>query len=239
MRAIEGNETNKVKIRNRVQPLVRILHLLTVLALTGCTANVRESHFFVTYNPAAPDEPTNFYRVDVSANATFSNARYIAGYYDERAVDLFFSEIKTTDQTIFKDSLKNPGSSEILKPLDPSNHGAFVMVMSTNADDIVNSISAFAESEVVGQAITRIANKDEIQKARASDAAASSEIIIASAFSSELSKLIEIAGSTKDEASARTAYLRLMQRLSAEAGKNQDFKDFDKALDWFQTYQSK
>ena len=212
-----------------------LLALACLLTLIGCSAKVVEHHYFATYAPSAPEDPVNFFRVDVTANTTFSNARYVSGFYDERAVDLFFSELKATDQALFKPDQKDPGTDLVIKPLDGSTNGAFVMVLSTNADDIVNSISAFAESEVVGSAVTQLVNRSELMAAASSDAAAESTPLLAAAFASELDKLISTAAAATSQPDAEAAYLRVLQRLTTEtSGRSTTFGDFNQALVWFE-----
>lgn len=110
----------------------RIRYVLAVLCfgIIGC-ASFEENHYFqsVKLNTLAGESvPTNFYRLHVSGRAWFSSARYCSGYYDERAVDLFFNEVKlkpteSSDKNpVFRDGQKNPGTQEIIKPLSPSEH---------------------------------------------------------------------------------------------------------------------
>lgn len=197
---------------------------------------MRERHYFAVYDTVAPNEPVNFFRVDLSANTRFTNTRYVTGFYDERAVDLFFSEIKGNDKsTLFQNNLKSPGTDQVLKPLDPDVNGTLVMVLSTNADDIVSSISAFAESQVVGQAVTQIANGQVLRGARASQASASAQRAAANAFVAELNSLVRAAGSASTANEAKSAYLRLLQRIATETqGRGDQFATFDEALAWFQ-----
>jgi len=122
-----------------------------MMLVFGC-ANIREDHYFKSYSKNA-GVATNYFRLTVKANADLSSARYIAGYYDERAVDLFFNEIKSaagTNQTnpskLFMDNQESPGSDEVLKPLDPQQQGAFVMIFSTNAEAVANTIGNFAKA---------------------------------------------------------------------------------------------
>lgn len=223
----------------RTVPSRAAKYLAVTLALSGCAAQVKERHYFATYQEDSPGEPVNFFRVDVTANTRFTNARYVAGYYDERAVDLFFSELKSNDTaSLFSGELKDPGTDQVIKPLDPGVNGALVMVLSTNADDIVDAISAFAESQVVGQAVTQIANGSRLRDSRLSKAAAGPQKATAAAFAAELTTLAQAAGDATTTSDAERLYLRLLQRLATESGgRGAAFESFAEALAWFQTTQ--
>ena len=139
--------------------------LVGVMMLTACGANIKETHYFGRYR-ASSETPVNFYKVTVTADTSFTNARYVAGFYDERAVDLFFNELKPeTPPDPFKDSQKDPGTDETIKPLSPDDEkGRFVMILSTNADDIAGALGALTENEAAMQALANLVNKGELEK---------------------------------------------------------------------------
>src|SRR5690348_16710028 len=65
-----------------------------LLLLSGC-ASVVDRHHFATVD-AQTGEIINIFRVTVRGDAQLANARYISGYYDQRAVDLFFNQVRST-----------------------------------------------------------------------------------------------------------------------------------------------
>ncbi|HTU61038.1 MAG TPA: hypothetical protein VMF89_21440, partial [Polyangiales bacterium] len=137
---------------SRVRACLGAIAGLCAALLGGCSAMVREEHYFATYAKSdSPHEPRNFFRLEITGASTFSNARYIAGFYDPRAVDLFFNELKpqSSDRTLFSANLQLPGESTVLTPLSPGDRGTYVMVLSTNADAIADAIGSFSESQVV------------------------------------------------------------------------------------------
>jgi hypothetical protein len=167
----EGNQGE-----SRMKTTMPMIFVLIGFVLAGCTASVRETHYFASFknDSDTPSKPVNFFRLNVEGGAQFSSARYLAGFYDERAVDLFFNEIRSNDSNksiLFKADLKDPGSDVTIKPLSPSTgNGAFVLVMSTSADSIANAIGSFAESEMVAEAITNLIAKEKIKEKIKSDA---------------------------------------------------------------------
>jgi len=210
--------------------------------LSACSTTTFEKHYFAHYDEAT-SKPVNFYRMTINGSSKMSRSRYIAGYYDERAVDLFFNEVKTLTGTeevnreniapIFVDGQINPGTTDKLIPLTPtSGNGAFVLVMSNNADSVVNAIGAFAESEVLAQSLSALLMKDRYKERLASDASASINASNATALKTNLQNLITAAG-TATNADAEALYLSALNALARDLGHDESFADFTAARTWF------
>ncbi len=211
--------------------------LAFVLCTTGCAVTFKEDHYFQQQNKAG--DVTNYYRLQVSGYGALSSARYVSGYYDERAVDLFFNELKveqtgpTTNTQIFKDAQKNPGSDEAIKPLDPSTHGAFVMILSTNASSVARTIGQFAENQIVADAITNLMNRDALlSKAERIGSATNS----ANATATELARLMGFVSSDApiDRAANEKALLRVLSTIATDVGvAPRSFASLTEAEAWF------
>jgi hypothetical protein len=213
---------------------VGILAMATLL-LAGCSASVRERHYFATYpGTGTSEKPVSYFRVDVKADSKFSNARYVAGFYDERAVDLFFSELTSSSQTLFRADLKNPGTNDVLRPLEPSTNGAFVMVMSTNADAITGAIGAFADSEAAGRSIVNLVNADDVRAKSQGDASAGAVKSQAVAFTAGLQSRIGAARQATSVDGAKASYLQVLNLIAIELGRSDAFASLDEARIWFQ-----
>ena len=154
--------------------LVRGLCIIGItVAVFGCGTSFRENHYF----SSASDDPTrerktNYFRVTVDGWAAFSAARYVSGYYDERAVDLFFNEVKpipegTIITPLFPDTVAEPFTGDQIRPLSPAEgKGALVMILSTNANSVAAAIGNFAEGQAAAAAISNLVNQDEIRSKR-------------------------------------------------------------------------
>lgn len=210
--------------------------------LSACSSTVNERHYFAQYD-AETDKPVNFYRMTISGSSEMSRSRYISGYYDERAVDLFFNEIKTLPEAqaaerenipaLFSNTQTNPGTSDKLVPLNPnSGNGAFVLVMSNNADSVVNAIGSFSESQVVAQTLTALLNKDQFREQIRDTATAEVERSNASALKANLTSLLA-AAKAAGNADAERLYLQALNALARDLGHDESFEDFDKARAWF------
>ena len=139
----------------------KIIFLIACSLIISCTA-FKEDHYFQSVG-RKNGKATNYFKLEVKGGAQLSQARYIAGYYDERAVDLYFNELKKVSngeefiQPIFPDDLTEPGTNEIIGPLSPDDHkGAFVMILSTNARAISNAIGQFSDNQIIADAVTNL-----------------------------------------------------------------------------------
>jgi hypothetical protein len=212
-----------------------------ILSTVGCATHFKETHFFQSVDRTT-NQPTNYYRLKVSGYGAMSSTRFVSGYYDERAVDLFFNEVKvapTADnangsQPLFVDAQKSPGTTDVIKPLDPvTQHGAFVMILSTNASSVSRTIGQFAENQVVADAITNLANRDVLLR----DAAAvRAQTARANATADELVKLMAQipTGETPGKAQTERALLRVLNTIGTGlSGVPTAFDSLDQAELWF------
>jgi hypothetical protein len=216
------------------------LGLCVLTALAGCSTTVHENHYFAAYRDGADGgrEPVQFYRLTVDGNTQFSNTRYLTGYFDERAVSLFFNEIKApANQKLFDENMVLPGAAPGTKltPLSPSpEDGAFVLIMSTNADAVASTIGSFAESQAVADAITRMVNRDKILAKGQSDARLTVNKAEATALVAQLDAQIDAAHKAGKGSQAADQYLRALTSMARHLGYNgADFANANAARDWF------
>jgi hypothetical protein len=210
------------------------------MLMAGCAASISEQHFLPSYAPSdirKVGDPVNFFRLKVDGSTSFTNARYLSGFFDERAVDLFFNEMKApANQKLFDESIKPPGqaANEAFKPLSPSTEGAYVLILSTNADSIANAIGSFAESQVVADALTRAFNKDKFAGKAQSDVEVGTLTARAQLATARTKLGLDAAKAATNDAAARTAYLRALLALAQALGyRGTEFKDFADARRWF------
>lgn len=145
--------------------------LIVVLAcslLTACQAG-HEIHYFKSGN--------NYYRLRINESSFASKARYMSGFYDDKAVDRYFGEMS---QPVERDST-HASSVRFYTP-DPSDHTPdqlridsnkkLVLILSTNSNAISEQIGAFAENDRILSSIMRLSQREKIQE----NAVATSEI---------------------------------------------------------------
>ncbi len=214
-------------------PFAAVLPTL-LLTLSGCTSFSQVYHF---QSAASGSDIPNFFRVKVEGDAQTAKARFLAGFYDERAVDLYFSEIKSNGsdlRTLFPNALKAPSEDAVIKPLTPDQgRGTFVMIFSTNPKAVADTIGNFAESQVVADALTNLMNRREVDAARLLTAGASSADASATAIAEELLALLPTdSGAPEAPAALERRYRRALEAISRQTGGPQSFADFAAARAW-------
>ncbi|MBL7739586.1 MAG: hypothetical protein JNK14_10220 [Chitinophagaceae bacterium] len=118
------------------------LIIFPLVIISGCQS-ARELHYFKSDG--------NYYRLKINEKSFASKARYLSGYFDERAVDKYFSE------------MSQPDSAKVVQWL--TNHGEnvkLVMILSTNSNSISEQIGNLANNEDLLETVARLANKDKI-----------------------------------------------------------------------------
>lgn len=214
--------------------------LLAAAMLAGCGTVIHERHFFASFvdDPDGKREPAQFFRVKVDGSTSFSNTRYLTGYFDERAVSLFFNEIKApANQKLFDDATVIPGApaGTKLTPLSPTgDNGAFVLIMSTNADAVASTIGSFAESQVVADALSRMLNRDRVKAKIQSDATLSVQKAEGGALVAQVEALTRSATTAASGTQAAAVYLRALTTLARGLGySGEEFTKLDEARSWF------
>lgn len=215
------------------------LVLLGILA-AGCSSTFTETHYFKASDPATGD-PVNYFKVEVTGTGSLVRSRYVSGYYDERAVDLFFNELKTEAATagdigpIFK-SATEPGTDVTVKPLSPGpDRGAFIMFFSANAKAAADAIGSFAENQAVADGITNILNRGTIRDQRRLAAAHTVSAARNSATLAELEALfaeVPDPAASVDEEATKSAYVRILNAIARSLGSDPEFTNFDEAVEW-------
>jgi hypothetical protein len=125
-------------------------------------------------------------------------------------------------------------ASSQLTPLDSSKPGSFVMILSTNADAVADTIGNFAESNVSAQAITNLVNRTQLRAAQQSATKQATLKSDANATSSELSGLLgKVPTSSPGSQATTQAYLRVLSAISRALGAGQNFESLEQASTWF------
>lgn len=227
-------------VRRQDGPLRRLICVSLVITLSACASSIGDSHYFGAFDEkqSGHREPVQFYRVTVKGGTHFTNARYVTGYFDERAVSLFFNEMKRKDDGIlFQQNQTLPGTDTKLTPLDASTgEGTFVLIMSTNADTIAATIGSFAESQVVADAFTNMLNRDRIKQKVRGDALVAVNKAEAQSVVDMVNAQVTAAGNASSGAKAAASYVRALTALARSLGyAGEDFANGADAQAWFNT----
>ncbi len=237
---------------------LRLAPLASYLALTAC-ARIHETHYF-QQSLADGSGRANYFRLEVSGHAYFSAARYIAGFYDERAIDLFFNEVKSGDaaakdrqnaeegtgtptksiiRPLFTADATLPGTDEVVKPLKGPGEGTFLMLFSTNATAVADAIGQFAENQLAADALTNIVNRSTIQSFSDRQEGAEQRLAGVPALKAELDALFELVpkGADPPVPATERAMLRILNALARALGHTGSFASINEASGWFAALQ--
>src|SRR5262245_32886513 len=141
------------------------LLVLTAMATTGCLSELGEQHFFKSVD--ALGNPINYYRLSVQGSTVLTSARYVSGYFDERAVAAYFSEMAQPAKAKFEDTVADDGQVVALDPKGRDRQ--LVLLLSSNSDEIANQIGGLAQNEEIAATLTRLAQRDTLRDARRAD----------------------------------------------------------------------
>jgi hypothetical protein len=166
----------------------------------------------------------------VKARAFASKSRYIAGYFDEKAVDYYFSELSKNDSVSFiakKTTVKGEPETETLSNNDNTK---LVMILSTNSDVVSNQIGNLAQNEQTLEMLARLANKEKI----AENAKLNQELSDVYSQNDGIIKTGEkyiINLNTKDKGNV-SLLLNYLNYIAAIKGYNYNFKTLNDAVKW-------
>jgi len=134
--------------------------------LMGCMSGFHEQHYFRSTDRRT-GETVNYFRLTVDGKDAGTSSRFVAGLYDERAVNYFFNEIREgqTLQPLLSSTVRDSKDLE-LRPLNGNESGAFVLILSTNAKSVADTIGEFSENQLVADAMTNLINRDSIKENR-------------------------------------------------------------------------
>jgi hypothetical protein len=215
------------------------------LAVAGCGTVINENHYFAAFHAKknGDREATQFYRVHVQGTSGFSNVRYLTGYFDDRAVSLYFNEIKPPEnQRLFDDSRTTlPGQTDKITPLSPTaDNGAFMIIMSSNAQAVADTIGNFADSQTVADNLTALMGRDRIRARQDSEATTPVQKAAAVAMMTQVKAHDDAASGASSGHDASLAYLRMLTVLARGVGYGgKDFATTTESQAFFDAFAAK
>lgn len=211
--------------------------------MLACSGVVRETHYFRS-TPSETNTTPNYFRVTITARAHATKIRYLSGYFDEKAVEQYFSEFtqpSNLDKVIDVGELAQPGETKSGEEGDSSADEApikaiddklenrqYVLLLSTNVDDIAAQIGALAENLQVQEALTGIANKDTIQ----ANHKAQTKLAADRERARQLYTITKDVGGKVKTTVDPVEVLRLANELARYLGSTERFDDMSKASAW-------
>lgn len=205
-----------------------LIFFIVGCVLSGCT-RFKEVHYFRD----EAGSPDNYYRLEVKGHTLMTSARYVSGYFDEEAVNQYFSEFKQPEKGKFGVADSDSSKTADIEPLSGSRDGQqLVMILSSNSDAVASQLGSYTENQKTLDALVQLVNRDRILSA----AEAKSNLVVQQTRGKILADLGDklIAG-MNDEASQPTVAASLLQyvnAIAAELGNERPFSNFEDANNW-------
>ena len=202
-----------------------ILGVVLLISINiGCVADINERHYFKS-SKDTNGVPNNFYEVSVRGFTFGSSARYLAGYFDEKAVDSYFSEFAQPEKG------KLPATG--VEPLDPNLKGRqLILILSSNSDEVATQIGALSDNERLGRALNRMINKDKFLTARQLDQDAKLLTSRQKDLVAKGKSWITDLDSNATQQTAQDNTLQYLNDIAAVLGNTVPFKDEKDAKTW-------
>ena len=225
------------------------------LIASGCAANFHEAHYYKITDQN--NRFANYMKFEVRGHSQFSNAKYASGYYDQAALDRFFNSVIVTPAKT-KRAIPKPdpkpevnkkgdgeasgaadttadAESESLVLTPVGNDGVLTLVMSTNASEILKTIGAFAENELVAKALTNLVNRNTIIGASETKVELEDTAALSTALKAELTALLQAILSNPTAEQTEAALMKILSALSRASGGPGSIGGFDEASAWIAT----
>lgn len=202
--------------------------------LAGCVSSFNERHYFRATDRRT-GETVNYFRLTVNGTDAGTASRFVAGVFDERAVNYFFNEIRTNEtlQPLLSTSVRD-SKDIVLQPLDGNGQtGAFVLILSTNAKSVADTLGEFAENQVVADAMTNLINRDSIRENRKFSVLRQVAERRGDALQKHLDGLFAQLQAAKDSpATAQAIALQIARTIGAAADPPVVFNDLSEVQPW-------
>lgn len=227
---------------------------LALFYLAGCSTASRETHY---YRAISEDGTVkNYYKLDITSSSELASSRFVSGYFDEQAVNQYFSEVTGGRQTLpgttpstqsqskpstTTDTAVSPkdvdSSVTRIEPAGPGRNGTkLVLLLSSNSDAIANEIGAIADGQQISNLVGQILSREKqaeldsasLQLNKQYDRAG--EIIELGAVTLTPENL---KSSTKQERDlSKAAILNMVNKIALSLGAPEPFDDLEAAKRW-------
>jgi hypothetical protein len=143
-----------------------IIAIVLITTLVSCSS-FSEDHYFKDKITSSTSSQVNivpnYYKVRISGYSFLSSSRYVSGYFDQNAINLYFNEIVQPENAkLF--NIKNDGDGN--KSLVTNESGnELVVVLSTNAKAVTEHIGSIAKNQTILNSLAQLTQKDKINEA--------------------------------------------------------------------------
>ncbi|WP_116789748.1 hypothetical protein [Flavobacterium psychrotrophum] len=142
---------------------LKTFYLLAFASLGLCScSNLYEVHYFkdkISSSSSTKVIP-NYYKVEIRAHSFLSSSRYLSGYFDQSAINLYFNEFtQPANGKLF-------GNNESSSAFTDEKGNELVLIFSTNSKAVSDQIGAIAKNQVVLNSAATVFLKDKFDQSR-------------------------------------------------------------------------
>ncbi len=205
------------------------LWLLLVVAMFGCST-FKEVHYFKDENKPVP----NYYKLRIKGFTCFASSRYLSGYFDEEAVDDYFSEMSQPDKGKFK-PIVEVSDKKITSITEGLEDKRLVMILSSNSDAVATQIGAFVENKKAIDALGNILNRENTEQMQTIEGEKQVQQVSGQILKDLGDQLIGgLDATTVTVAQAQASLLQYLNALAADLGNKRPFSNMTEAATWLE-----
>jgi hypothetical protein len=139
--------------------LKKIISLFLIMTLSISCSSFSEVHYFKDkVGIVSGDKKTvsNYYKVKICGYSFLSSSRYVSGYFNQDAINLYFNEISqpVNGKLFTNTAVTNEDGNEL------------VLVFSTNAKAITDQIGNISKNQSILNSMAQLTQKDKIIEAQ-------------------------------------------------------------------------
>lgn len=139
---------------------------LAVGMIVSCSSFCEE-HFFKDRVTSRTNNDVNivpnYYKVRISGYSFLSSSRYVSGYFDQNAINLYFNEIVQPENAKLFNTKTDTDNNQSLVTNESGNE--LVVVLSTNANQVTDFIGNIAKNQTILNSVAQLTQKDKINEA--------------------------------------------------------------------------
>lgn len=139
---------------------------LAVGMIVSCSS-FSEEHFFKDRVTSTTNNDVNivpnYYKVKICGYSFLSSSRYVSGYFDQNAINLYFNEIVQPENAKLNTTKTDSDNNQSLVTNESGNE--LVVVLSTNANEVTDFIGSIAKNQTILNSVAQLTQKDKINEA--------------------------------------------------------------------------
>ena len=138
-----------------------LIPILIMILLVSCST-FHEIHYFKDKvdSKSGISLVPNYYKVEIRGYSLISSSRYLSGYFDQSAINLYFNELsQPKNGTLFNKTSENE------KTFTNEVGNELIVILSTNAKAVSDQIGNIAKNQTILNSLATITQKEKYTEA--------------------------------------------------------------------------